>query len=201
MESMHKRVIIPAGEGRAYRLDAGRHVQIVNLHGQQVVDMWALTDADQLEVMSMEHTRSCLEKLAPSAGDVLFTNQRRPILLLEADTSPGLHDTLLSACDEQRYNLLGFAGKHRNCADNFYTALRELDIRVQSIPSPLNVFENVLIGPDGRLSIRPPLSRPGDSVTFRALTKVIVVFSVCPMDIALTNGLDRTPKEIELRSD
>ena len=61
------------------------------------------------------------------------------------------------------------------------------------------MFENVLIGPDRGLSISPPTARPGDTVTLRALMDLIVVFSACPMDIAPTNGLDRTPKDIQLQ--
>ena len=45
-----------------------------------------------------------------AVGDVFVTNQRRPILTLLEDTSPGVHDTLMSACDRYRYDLLGCEG-------------------------------------------------------------------------------------------
>ena len=196
---MAETILLPARRGKAIRMKRDARIHVVNLHGQQVVDTWALNADDADEVMSMEHTRSCLDKLSPSAGDSLYTNRRRPILLLEADTSPGVHDTLLSACDEDRYRLLGFKGKHGSCTENFHTALATLDIRFARIPSPWNMFENVLIGTDRGLAISPPASRPGDTVTLRALMDLVVVFSACPMDIAPTNGLDRTPKDIQLR--
>ena len=44
------------------------------------------------------------------AGDFLVTNRRRAILYFAEDTSPGIHDTLMAACDVYRYGLL-------NCAD------------------------------------------------------------------------------------
>ncbi|WP_207001925.1 DUF1989 domain-containing protein [Trinickia mobilis] len=191
-------IVLQARRGRALRLKAGARVQIVNVHGQQVVDTWALHADDPSEAMSMEHTRSCLDKLTPSAGDYLFTNLRRPILQLEADTSPGTHDTLLSACDEERYRLLGCKGKHGSCCENFYSALAELGIGYPRVPSPWNLFEHVAIAPNGSLSIKPPVSRPGDSVTLCAMLDAIVIFSACPMDVALTNGLDRTPKDVHL---
>lgn len=189
---------LPARHGKALRLKANQCVQVVNVHGQQVVDTWAFCQGDPTEAMSMEHTRSCLDKLTPSVGDCLYTQRRRPILRLEEDTSPGTHDTLLSACDEARYRLLGCKEKHGSCSENFHAALAELGVAYHRVPSPWNLFEHVVIGADGALSIRPPVSRAGDAVTLRAMLDVVVIFSACPMDIALTNGLDRTPKDVRL---
>jgi uncharacterized protein YcgI (DUF1989 family) len=195
---MNDRLILKAGTGIALALPAHACVAVTNIHGQQVVDTWALCASDTSEVLSMEHTRSSLDKLRPRVGDDLFTNRRRPVLNLAEDTSPGVHDTLLSACDEARYRLLGFKGTHASCSDNFFAALREIGIAVPRIPSPWNLFENVQIGDDGTLKIQPPVSSPGDHVVIRSLVDVIMVFSACPMDIALTNGLDRQPKDIAL---
>lgn len=192
-------VVVPARYGKAFRLRKGERLQIVNTHGQQVVDTFAIMGDDPTEMMSMEHTRSCLDKLRPAAGDRFYTNRRRPILLMEEDTSPSVHDTLLSACDQLRYDLLGFKGTHRSCAQNFTEALAELGITPARVPAPFNMFERVIITEDGRLEIAPPVAKPGDSVTLRAMEDAIVVVSACPMDIALTNGPDKTPKDIEVR--
>lgn len=194
-------MIVPAGHGRAFRLAKGERIAIINTHGQQVVDTWALNADDPSEMLSMEHTRSCLDKLRPCAGDDLFTNRRRPLVHFESDTSPGIHDTLLSACDQVRYDLLGFAGSHRSCAQNFYEALGALGVKPDRVPAPLNMFERVIITESGTLEIAPPAARPGDTVVLRALEPAIVILSACPMDIALTNGLDRTPKDIAVRID
>jgi len=190
--------LIKAGTGKAVRLATGGRIKIVNLHGQQVVDTWALCASDTSEVMSMEHTRSCLDKLCPRAGDLLYSNRRRPIIRFDQDTSPGVHDTLLSACDEERYRLLGCEGRHASCAENFWQALGEIAVATSRIPSPWNLFENVAIESDGKLAIRPPAARPGDRVAISAIVDLIVVFSACPMDITLTNGLDRRPKDVAI---
>jgi uncharacterized protein YcgI (DUF1989 family) len=196
---MNDHIIVPARRGKALRLEAGRCIDVVNVHGQQVVDTWALNGSDADEELSMEHTRSCLDKLGPATGDSLYSNRRRPILTLEMDTSPGIHDTLLSACDEERYRLLGFQGRHGSCAENFNLALSELGIGPRRVPSPWNMFERVVIEADGRLRISPPQSRPGDFVRLRAVIDVIAIFSACPMDIVPTNGPDCTPRDIHLR--
>lgn len=190
--------VIPAAEGRALRLEAGSTAKITSPEGAQVVDAWAFGLPDLTEYLSAEHTRSTLEKLIPAEGDTLYSNRRRPILTIVEDTSPGIHDLLLSACDQERYRLLGVAAPHRNCADNLYAALRELKLEVSRIPSPFNIFENVTVTASGGLAIAPPLVGPGNAITLRAEIDLVLVLSSCPMDIALTNGLDRRPKPVHV---
>ena len=115
------------------------------------------------------------------------------------DTSPGVHDMLLSACDEQRYALLGHVGYHRNCVDNLRDAMKQAGVSLPEIPSPFNVFENVSIGENGQLSIEAPLVRAGQSITMKAELDVLVVLSSCPMDLALTNGPDMRSKPVQVQ--
>ena len=192
-------VEISARTGTALALSEGGCVKLINTFGSQVVDTWAFNAGDRHEFMSMEHSRSCLEKLAPAVGDSLFSNKRQAILTVVEDTSPGVHDMLLSACDAERYRLLGHHGHHANCVDNLKTALAEIGLEPPQIPSPWNVFENVAITADGRLEIRPPPARAGDYLVLRAEMDVIVVFSACPMDIVATNGPDCIPKAVHYR--
>ena len=98
---------IAGGCGKAFEVKKGLHVKIINTHGSQVVDTWAFNINDMSEFLSTQHNRSCLEKLTPTVGDYIFSNKRRPIFKLIEDTSPGVHDMLLSACDIERYRLLG----------------------------------------------------------------------------------------------
>ncbi len=159
-----------------------------------MVDAWAFCQADLTEFLSNEHTRSCLEKLIPASGDSLYSNLRRPILKIVEDTSPGVHDLLLSACDEARYQLLGHKGYHRNCADNLRESMAQLGHSIVEVPSPFNLFENVRIGQDGSLSIEPPVVQAGEGITLEAEQDIVLVLSSCPMDIALTNGPDLRAK-------
>ncbi len=186
---------VPARKGKACRLRAGQMVKVVNTHGQQVVDTWGFNANDHTEFMSMEHTRTALGRIMAEVGDSLVTNRRRPILTLVEDTSGGIHDTLLAACDRYRYEQLGVAGFHDNCTDNLAAALSDLGIISAVTPSPWNLFMNIPVANDGGLSFLPPACKAGDHVLLRAEMDCVVAFSACPQDIVPINGISCTPTE------
>jgi uncharacterized protein len=189
-------ILVPARKGKAARLGRGERLRLVNTHGQQVVDTWAFNRDDIAEFMSMEHTRAHLQKILPTTGDTLYSNRRRPMLSFVEDTSGGIHDTLIAACDAPRYELLGVAGHHDSCADNLRAALAELGLAPPEIPAPLNMFMNIPVGPGGAISFAPSIAGLGSHVVLRAEIDLIIVFSACPQDIVPINGLDRTPKDV-----
>jgi len=184
---------IPARRGKATRLPAGQRIRIVNTYGQQVVDTWAFAAADLGEFMSMEHTRIAIGRIIPGVGDTLVTNRRRPILTLIEDTSGGIHDTLVAACDRWRYELLGCVGYHDNCTDNLAAALGELGLAPPETPSPLNLFMNIPVIDGNAIDVLPPVSTPGSHVTLRAEIDCIVALSACPQDMVPVNGAAMTP--------
>ena len=188
-------VTIPARKGKAAFVAKGQRIRVINTHGQQVVDTWAFNRADMTEFMSMEHTRSGLTKLIPAVGDALLSNHRRPILTLVEDTSGGIHDTLLAACDRWRYEGFGVKGHHDNCTDNLADALAALGLKPPETPSPLNLFMNIPVTPDLRVSFEPPVSTPGSYVTLRAELDLVIAFSACPQDLLPINGVGCTPVE------
>src|SRR2546426_2124125 len=182
-------VTIPARRGKAARVRAGQRIRVVNTHGTQVVDAWAFDAADPTEWMAMEASRAWFMKLAAARGDSFVTSRRRPILTLVEDTSGGRHDTLMAACDAERYGLLGVKGHHDNCRDNLHAALAELGLEIQATPSPLNLFMNIPWTAEGRLAWGEPVSTPGSYVRFRAEMDLVVAFSACPQDILPINGV------------
>jgi uncharacterized protein YcgI (DUF1989 family) len=182
------RVTLPARRGTAVFLAKGQRIAIVNTHGSQVVDTWAFSKADPGEFMSMEHSRAALLRLSPRIGDTLVTNRRRPILTVVEDTTPGIHDTLIAACDRYRYQQLGAREGHENCTDNLAAALRDIGIESAATPAPLNLFMNMEAAGDGRIVFRAPVSEAGQYVTLRAEMDVIVALSACPQDMLPVNG-------------
>jgi len=183
---------IPARQGRAVRLATGQRIKLINTHGTQVVDTWAFSAADLGEFMSMEHTRPTLLGIMPKVGTAMLTNRRRPILTFLEDSSPGIHDTLIAACDRYRYELLGHEGYHESCTENLQRAMAALGLAPPEVPCPLNMWMNIPVRPDGSLGFEPTVAKPGDHVLLRAEMDLIAVFSACPMDITPVNGLKPT---------
>jgi uncharacterized protein YcgI (DUF1989 family) len=185
-----QRHVVPARCGVAVRLTEGQRLTVINTHGTQVGDFWAFNAADPGEYMSMEHIHVDLGSIFPKAGDRLITNRRRAILQFEADTSPGVHDTVIAACDTYRYQQLGCTGYHDNCTDNLRMALAAIGECAAAIPVPFNLWMNIPVAADGAVGFLPTLSAPGDKVVFRAEMPVIAVISACPQDMSTINGPD-----------
>jgi uncharacterized protein YcgI (DUF1989 family) len=186
---------VPARCGRAVRVKAGQTIRVTNTHGTQVCDTWIFNAAHLNEFLSFEHTRAYIDKVIPQVGDPLVTNQRRPIAELTADTSPGVHDTLIAACDLHRYKNLGVTGYHDNCADNMRLALKAIGLRAREVPQPFNLWMNIPVKPDYSIEWLPAVSKAGDYVDIKAAMDCVFVFSACPQDIVPINALH--PVEVE----
>jgi uncharacterized protein len=185
----HALVRIPARSGVAVELAKGMTIKVINTHGHQVIDTWAFNRDDITESMSMEHSRTSMLKLMPRVGDTFVTNRRRAVLTLTDDTTPGIHDTLIAACDRYRYRQLGVERHHENCTDNLAIALARVGLKALETPCPLNLFMNVPFDADGRLDFAPPTSQAGQYVALRAEMDLVLVMSACPQDVTAVNGM------------
>ncbi len=194
----HKRIVVPAREGRAVHVGAGGRFRVVDVEGQQVGDLFAFCADDVGEYASAEHTRVGVSRLFPRVGEAFLTNRRRPILTLVADDSPGVHDMLMAACDPERYRLLGATGWHASCQENLRRAMAGLGHPHVEVPQPINLFMDIPVAADGALGFEPATTGPGDSVTLRAEMDAIVVLSACPQDLNPINGPGPSSLAIEL---
>ena len=172
--------------------------------GYQAYNAKYAANAVPMEFMSMPHCRAASLHLIPQVNDTLVTNYREPILTLIEDKSPGIHDTLIAACDPARYKGLGVNQweEHGSCAENLVLALKELneraglkgakavgaDISVNNVPAPLNLFMNIPWDDDGDIGFKSPKTKSGDYVRFRAERDTVVVMSACPQDILDINN-------------
>lgn len=191
-----ERYRIAARTGSAVLLKAGEVLRVINTHGTQVCDFWAFSAEDPREYMSMEHVRGQLQTIIPQAGQPLCTNKRRPILQFITDTSPGIHDTIIAACDIYRYRSLGVENYHDNCTDNLRMAMLAIGLRATEIPCPFNLWMNIPINKEYATDWCPPVSSAGDYADFRAEMDCIAVMSACPQDLVPVNGVDNTPVEL-----
>jgi hypothetical protein len=101
-----------------------------------------------------------------------------------------VHDTLIASCDVYRYAELGVRGHHDNCTDNLANALQSIGLKRVIHPAPFNLFMNIPVKDGVSVSFEPPVSRPGDSISFRAEMDAVVAFSACPQDLLPINGVD-----------
>lgn len=189
---------VPARECRAVRVRAGERFRVTDLEGSQVGDVFAFCSDDVSEYASAEHIRVHVDRLFPRVGEHFVTNRRRPILLFAEDSSPGVHDLLMAACDPTRYEGLGVKGWHASCQQNLREAMANLGHGSVETPQPINLFQNVEVGPDGAFKWGPALTEPGDSVVFRAELDCHVVLCACPMDIVAINRNQPTALAIEV---
>lgn len=182
--------------GVAVSVKQGERITVINTSGNQVCDFWCFHANDVNEYMSMEHTRTHIGSVFVREGNELVSNLRRPLLKLLRDSSLGIHDTLIAACDIYRYKQLGVKGYHDNCRDNLITSMRGLELDIQTVPCPFNIWMNVQLDPSGDFRFRSPTSKAGDYVTFESKEDVFIAMSACPQDITPVNGEEQITEDL-----
>lgn len=188
---------VPARQGRAVRVAKSQTIEVINTHGTQVCDFWAFSAANPAEFMSWEHGRGFINRVIPKVGDGLATNRRRPILTLTEDTSPGIHDTLIAACDLFRYTNMGVKEYHDSCSDNLRMAMMAVGVPIAEVPQPFNLWMNIPVNRDWSIEWLPPVSKAGDKVRMRADMDCICAMSACPQDMIPINNMK--PVEVHFR--
>lgn len=195
---MSRTVEVPAQSGALITLSAWESLRIVDVEGSQVADLFATPVDDPDDWLSVAVTRGVNWRLFPAVGELFLSHAYRPLLILERDDSPGVHDMLAAPCSAEMYAALGYTGHHPSCSENFRTAAATIGWHPRHVPDPVNVFQRTPIGPDGTVTALPALTRPGDSVTLRAQTAVHVIVTACSMDLEPINGERCTPLRLEI---
>ncbi len=175
--------VVPAAEGRAFHVDQGGRIRIVTPKGRQAADFFAFRAGDIGEWLSPMHTGVGSLSVKPRPGDTLLSRCRRPMFDFVEDGAGGMHDMMLAACDQARYEQFGFEGHHRSCSENLEIAMRGLGHELAVIPQPINFFTNTHIYSDGRLTSPPNEVPAGGYVELEARADVICVVSSCPFDL------------------
>ncbi|MGH8186829.1 MAG: DUF1989 domain-containing protein [Steroidobacteraceae bacterium] len=175
---MVDRRVIAAGGGAGVLLKRGEQLRVIDPNGGQSGDLIAFS-ADGRQRLSNGRTFDYGGKIYVSTGDVIWSDRSNPMLTIVAD-DVGRHDFLYASCSPEMYRIQYGLTDHANCYDNLCSALRELGIEPEPLPTALNFFMNVDVKPDGRLVFEPPKSRPGDSTVLRAEMDLAIALSCCP---------------------
>lgn len=191
---------IPAREGRAFRIARGGRFRITTPQGQQAADFFAFNAENIGEWLSPNHTWVRNRRVRLKAGDRLLSRFRRPMLTLVEDGAQGVHDLMIPACDQFRYEELGHQGPHASCSDNLRNAMLREGFVVDVIPQPINFFTCTTVDAEGAFNSPPNPVKPGSYVELAATMDVICVVSACPYDLFLQdwpiNSPDRGPTEL-----
>ena len=169
--------------GVAFRMHAGEILRVIDLQGEQVSDLMAF-GIDGKEVLSAGRSIDYNSTIKLSAGHVLYSNRSNKMLTILAD-SVGQHDILFAPCSPEMFvALYNFDPSHPSCFRNLADSLSAFDIDEDRIGTTFNIFMNAEMLPSGELKVLPPVSKAGDSITFRAEMDLIVGLTACSAELS-----------------
>jgi uncharacterized protein YcgI (DUF1989 family) len=170
--------------GTAFEMEKGQLLRVIDLEGEQVADLVAFGHEDKNERLSSGRSLDYANKIYLTTGDIIYSNRSRPMFTIVAD-DVGRHDFLLAPCSRETFQIIyQNTGDHPSCLDNLSRHLAPFGIAADSIPNTFNIFMNVEIDSAGRLSILPPRSKAGDTVTLRAEMDLIVGLTACSAEMS-----------------
>ncbi|HIW02807.1 MAG TPA: urea carboxylase-associated family protein [Candidatus Protoclostridium stercorigallinarum] len=186
---MKREYMIEPCTGMRIRVKKGSVITVTDVCGGQVADLFAETDGDASEFISPGVTIDVNGSLGLKIGDTVYSNRYRPMLRVIAD-DVGVHDLIHPCCRKEMYDLFYGNGEgHPNCLDNINGCLG----RKYDIITPVNLFMNTAISPDGTLTVARPLSGAGDSIVFRAEEDIVIGVAACSVSESECNGGECTP--------
>lgn len=202
--SMHDRTStgtrIAPSTGVAFRLKKGDRLKVIDPEGEQVSDLMCYADEDRDEWLSSGRTFDYESTLLLTTGNTLWSNRSRTMLRIVEDTC-GRHDFLLTPCSPEMYRILYGVDEHPSCFVNLRNELAPYGIGPDDIPTTFNIFMNVQFQSDGRISVEPPQSKPGDHIVFEALMDLVVGLTACAAEGTNNGRLKPIDFEIDRPSD
>jgi urea carboxylase-associated protein 1 len=198
-EQANQRHHLPAGEPWLGEINAGETVRIVDLEGNQAVDVLFFSRQDPSEHYSATQTMLEQGGIYLTTGSKLMSNLGRSMLSIVADTC-GRHDTLGGACSAEsntvRYSL--DRKSMHSCRDNFLHAITaaQLGINKRDLAPNINFFMNVPVTAEGGLRFEDGVSAPGKYVELRAEMDVWLLASNCPQLNNPCNAFNPTAVEL-----
>ena len=166
--------------GTAFALKKGQYLSVIDPRGEQVADLLAFRESDLREVISSGRTLDYLSRIYLTMGDAIYSNRSNVLLSIVHD-DVGRHDFLLTPCSRDTFRIIyGDTNPHRGCFGNLAAALSPYGIAEDDIPVAFNCFMNVPIdAKTGVLEVKPPLSKAGDKIVFRAHENLVIGLTAC----------------------
>lgn len=165
--------------GKAFILKKGQKLKVIDPLGQQVSDMVLFNADDVREKISSGKTMDFEETILITEGHFLWSNRSRKMMRILEDSN-GRNDFLLAPCSPETFKIMyNNPDYHPSCFENLYTNLAPFGIAPDDVPTAFNIFMNVQFQHDGKLSVKPPLSKAGDHILFKAEMDLVVALTAC----------------------
>ena len=191
-----KRFHIDPQSGIAFTIKQGQLIRIIDVEGEQVSDLFCFAQGEIEEHLSSGHTTDYNGKLFLSKGDTLYSNRSNPMFTI-IDDQVGKHIMLYAPCSQVMFEKsYGVAEAHSNCLDNLVSNLKNYGIQTSDITIPFNIFMNIKISKQGKITIQSPLSKAGDFIELRAEMDMIVGVTAC--SAGSCNNFKWTSIEVEM---
>ena len=186
--------VVPSRLHWQHLVKAGQQLRIVDVEGNQAVDLLIYSADDDAERYSAQDTMSAQGNLFLRTGAVLLSNEGRAMMTITS-TSVAYHDTIGGACSVESNTLrYGHHTKAQHaCVENYLKASLPAGRSKRDIVPNINFFMNVPVEEDGALGIVDGISAPGLRVDLRAEMDVIVLVSNCPQINNPCNAFNPTP--------
>jgi uncharacterized protein YcgI (DUF1989 family) len=170
---------IPPQSGRGFAIRRGQTLRVVDPLGEQVADLFAFKADDSACWLSSGRSIDYAGRIYLTTGDVLYSNDSRPMYTIVAD-SVGRHDFLLTPCSQEMFEILyRHRGHHPSCFENLCRCFEPAGIRPGQVSTTFNIFMNVDIDAQGVVTVRAPRSRPGDRIELRAEMDMVCALTAC----------------------
>ena len=178
-EDLKTHVISPRS-GASVKLSKGQVLTVIDPEGEQVSDLIAYNAHDTEEYISSGRSIDYASRIFLTKGDILYSNRSNPMLTIVRD-DVGRHDFSLTPCSKEMFRIIYKDEKpHHGCQGNLERAMAPFGISPDRIPIAFNVFMHVDVNSKtGEIKVLPPLSKPGDSTSFRAEMELIVGLTAC----------------------
>ena len=192
---------LPSGEPYLLAIAKGQTLRIVDLKGNQAVDVLFYNRHDPAEHYSATQTLLHQGGIYLTTDSVLYSCDANPMLTIVADTC-GRHDTLGGACAAES-NTVRYALQKKfmhSCRDNFLIALQHADTGIgkRDLVPNINFFMNVPVTAAGELTFADGVSAPGKYVELRAEMDLWMLVSNCPQLNNPCNAYNPTPAQFLL---
>lgn len=188
--------VIQKNTGKAFIV---RNGQVIRIIGESTADFVVFNLNNIKERFDQARTKVDQGKIYVSRGNVLISKFNNVMMTIVEDTYKGTHDLQKGMCSTSFYEKWGDkifeiygatwkklgrkrgAAPDHGCWENLTEALKPWQIAPEDVPSPLNIFQTMVINAKtGTMRYSMMRPKPGTHIDLRAEMDCLAGISACP---------------------